>query len=358
MYPRRNQWHIRGVLMMILHRLVSRTPKLLPTTVAALLSIAAVSAAASPVGIIRPGARWLDNRHRLVQAHGGCIIRRGQEFYLFGEDRSRDNDPHKRYVGCYKSTDLVHWIFCRKVVALASPNRRLFNGPWILERPKVFFNRLTRTYVMYCHIDNRFYSLARVAVFTCKTIDGHYQFIRSFQPLGFQSRDIGGYTAPDGKAYLLFEDRPTGFHIAELSRNYLTVKKNICTIRQHLEGLGLVHIGGLYYVVGSHLTGWRTNPDVYATARALAGPWSRFRNIAPRRTNTYNSQSGDLFKYSGARGSTVIYMGDRWTPPRLWDSRYIWMPLHISHGRMTLPRPAPWTLNLHTGIAAVLHPRP
>ncbi|MGC9260471.1 MAG: family 43 glycosylhydrolase [Phycisphaerae bacterium] len=314
-----------------------------------LLSTASMSKAS---GVIRPGAIWRDNRGRIIQAHGGCILRLGHIFYLFGEDHPRHSNPKKRYVDCYRSTDLVHWIFCNKVVQLADPDH--LGKTWILQRPKVFYNKRTHKYVMYAHIDGRGYSYASVAVFVCNTIDGNYRYIKSFRPLGHQSRDIGEYTGTNGKAYLLFEDRPSGFRIVQLSRNYLSVKKNICLIPYHLEGLGLVHYHGLYYVMGSHLTGWRSNPNVYATAKSLAGPWSKFRNIAPPGTNTYNSQSGFLLKIVGTKSTTIIYMGDRWTPPDLWNSRYIWMPLHIGDGRVRLPRPAPWIINLKTGIARIL----
>ena len=322
---------------------------LLLAVVILMLSNASMSSA---LGIIRPGARWLDNRGRIIQSHGGCILKRGDNFYWFGEARSRQNDPHKRYVDCYRSKDLVHWTFCNEVVQLSDPDH--FGTGWILERPKVFYNKATRTFVMYTHVDNRTYSLARVAVFVCGTIDGNYRYVKNFRPLGHQSRDIGEYVGSAGNAYLLFEDRPFGFRIVQLSRDYLSIKKQVCLIPKHLEGLGLVHYHGLYYVIGSHLTSWGPNPDMYATAKSLAGPWSKFRNVAPPKTNTYDSQSGFLLKIVGTKATKVIYMGDRWTPSNLWDSRYIWMPLQIGDGHMRLPRPAPWTINVRTGIARIL----
>ena len=33
---------------------------------------------------------------------------------------------------------------------------------------------------------------------------------------------------------------------------------------------------GLYYLNGSGLTGWKPNPNKYATATSLAGPWTEF----------------------------------------------------------------------------------
>lgn len=323
-----------------------------------LLPIGASLSVAATTGMgdtICPGAVWRDTAGHFIQAHGGCIIKRGDEFYLFGEDRSRHNQPNRRYVGCYRSTDLTHWHDCGAVVRLKNPNPKLFTRGWKLQRPKVLYNHFTHRYVMYAHIDGRRYSLARVAVFSSRTIAGHYRYLRNFRPLGHQSRDIGMYQARDGKAYLLFEDRPSGFRIAELSRSYLRVKKQICLIRQHLEGLGLVHYQGLYYVIGSHLTGWEPNPDVYATAKSLRGPWSTFQNIAPPQTNTYHSQSGFLLKLTGTRRTAIIYLGDRWNPRQLWNSRYIWMPLQIGKGRLWLPKPRCWRINIRTGVVSFLH---
>ena len=329
----------------------------LPLLLAIILTgVATTASAALPV--IKPGARWYDNRGRLVQAHGGCIVRWHGAYYLFGEDRSRKNPPHRRCVSCYRSTDLAHWTYRGRAVVLANPDRKVFPGRWILERPKVLYNRLTQTFVMYTHIDSGRYQAARVAVLASQTIVGPYRFIRSFQPLGHQSRDIGAYQAANGKAYLLFEDRPFGFRIAQLSRDYLRVKKQICLIAQHLEGLGLVHYHGLYYVVGSHLTSWAPNPDVYATAKHLAGPWSKFHNIAPPSTRTWNSQSGYLLKIVGSQHTAVIYLGDRWNPQNLWDSRYIWMPLKIGQGKLKLPHPQPWTINTITGEVKLLPSSP
>jgi hypothetical protein len=45
-------------------------------------------------------------------------------------------------------------------------------------------------------------------------VDGDYQYLKSFRPLGHESRDIGQFVDDDGTAYLIFEDRPNGFRIA------------------------------------------------------------------------------------------------------------------------------------------------
>ncbi len=184
-------------------------------------------------------------------------------------------------------------------------------------------------------------------------MDGDYTYLKSFRPLGHESRDIGQFVDDDGTAYLIFEDRPYGFRIAKLSADYLSVEKEICLIPEHMEGGALVHYDGLYYVLGSSLSGWRPNPNKYATATSLAGPWSKFQDVAPPGTKTYGSQSTLLLKVTGTKETTVIFMGDVWKPRALWDSRYLWMPLRIGGGKVWLPQPEDWTLNIKTGEAVV-----
>ena len=333
---------------------VLRTP--LRITLTLLLAVAAVQQpvfAQNQSDLIRPGERWLDDRGIEIQAHGGGIIHLANTWYWFGEDRSQTNDPARRYVACYSSTDLVHWKYRNQVLAIADPENL---GPgFVLERPKVFYNAHTKTFVMYMHLDDPSYKLARVAIAVSKKVDGNYTYIKSFRPLDQESRDIGQFIDDDGSAYLIFESRPSkGFFIAKLSDDFMTVEKQISFVDAPLEGGAIVHLKNLYYVIGSHLTGWSPNPNVYATAPSLSGPWSTMQDIAPPDTNTYNSQSSMLVKVAGTKSTAVIYIGDRWTPSTLWDSRYIWMPVEIGDGKLSLPQPQPWKIDTHTGLTTVV----
>jgi len=305
---------------------------------------------------IRPGEVWTDDRGKPIQAHGGGILKQGDTYFWFGEEREQGLDPTKRYVGCYSSKDLVHWKF-RRLIQFAEPEN--FGPHWILERPKVFYNAKTKKYVMYMHIDGPLtpeghgYALARVGIAVSDTVDGEYTYLKSFRPLGHESRDIGQFVDDDGTAYLIFEDRPFGFRIAKLSEDYLEVEKEVALIPMHMEGGALVHFNGLYYAVGSALTGWDANPNKYATAKSLEGPWSEFKDIAPPETKTYGSQSTLLLKVVGNKSTTVVFMGDIWKPKSLWDSRYLWMPVEIGDGKLRLPEPEPWTLDVKTGVATI-----
>ena len=300
---------------------------------------------------IAPGELWPDDHGEHIQAHGGGILKVGDTFYWFGERRSRGLNPTYRYVSCYASTNLAQWTFRKNALKVYDPEH--FRPGWILERPKVFYNAQTKKFVMYMHVDDESYQLARVGVATSDTVDGDYQWVKSFRPLGHESRDIGQFVDDDGTAYLIFEDRPFGFRLAKLSEDYLGIEKEMCLIPLHMEGGAVVHYQGLYYAIGSALTGWKANPNKYATAKSLQGPWSEFKDLAPPEKNTYGAQSTMMLKVTGTKTTTVIFMGDIWKPATQWDSRYLWMPLEIGDGKLWLPEPKPWTLDIETGEAVI-----
>jgi hypothetical protein len=297
--------------------------------------------------IVRPCEIWPDENGNHIQAHGGGIIKIKNTYYWYGEQRAKDLDPQYRYVSCYSSKDLINWNFRGNVIKMLPPDS-LGNG-WILERPKVFYNAKSKKYVMYFHLDDKVYNVAQVGVAICDKPDGNFKYVKRFRPLGHESRDIGQFIDDDGSAYLIFEDRPYGFRIAKLSEDYMNVEKEMTLVKAHMEGGAIVHYNGLYYAIGSELTGWMANPNKYATAQSLEGPWTEFKDIAPVETNTYESQSTMLLKVVGTKKTTVIFMGDIWEPETQWDSRYLWMPLEIGNGKLWLPKPQPFRLNVKTG---------
>lgn len=297
--------------------------------------------------LIRPGEVWPDADGQHVQAHGGGIIKLKSTYYWYGEERRQNLDPRYRYVSCYSSKDLVHWKFRGDVVQMPPPDS--LSADWILERPKVFYNARTKKYVLYFHLDDKGYKVAQVGVAVSERPTGPFRYVKRFRPLGHESRDIGQFIDDDGTAYLVFEDRPFGFRIARLSADYLSVEKEMTLVRAHMEGGAIVHYNGLYYAIGSGLTGWRANPNKYATAPTLEGPWADFQDIAPPETNTYGAQSTMMVKVVGTRKTTVLFLGDIWKPKTQWDSRYLWMPLEIGDGQLRLPAPRPFTLDVKTG---------
>jgi hypothetical protein len=286
-------------------------------------------------GVIRPGTTWKDTGGNVIEAHGGGLIKVGGAYYWVGEDHT--NGFTFQNVNCYTSTDLTTWTFVNHLLTLGTsgdlgPNR-------VVERPKVIFNSSTNTYVMWMHIDNTSYSEAKVGVATSPTVCGNYTYRGSFQPLGFQSRDMNLFQDTDGSAYLLTEDRGTpGLRIDRLSSDYLTVASSTKLISvSGMEAPAILKVGGTYFFFCSHQSGWSPNDNQVMTANSLSGTWSSLTDFAPAGTNTYSSQTNYVLPVAGTSGATYIYMGDRWVSSNLATSTYVWLPLTITGSTASLP---------------------
>ena len=81
----------------------------------------------------KPGEIWLDNRGQHIQAHGGGIIKIGDTYYWFGEDRTQGLDPNKKFVSCYSSKDLANWTFRNQGLKLSDPEN--LGRRFVVERP-------------------------------------------------------------------------------------------------------------------------------------------------------------------------------------------------------------------------------
>ena len=304
--------------------------------------------AASPQ-TITPGTVWRDTEGHVIQAHGGGFIQVGRMYYWFGEDHS-DGAAYKD-IPCYSSTDLAHWTF-RGDALTQQPSGDL--GPnRVVERPKVIYNGRTKQYVMYLHIDNPRYSEAKLGVATSRRVTGPYAYRGSFSPMGHQSRDMTLYQETDGTAYVAFEDRGDGggLRIEQLAPDYLSVQHDVAVVggRGYREAPAIIKISGVYYLLGSRLNGWENSDNDYVTAPSLAGPWSDYQGLAPAGTHTYDSQTAFILPVKGRKATRYIYIGDRWKPNDLGDSRYIWMPLTLQGQGLSLPPDKPWTIDADTG---------
>jgi hypothetical protein len=334
---------------MMKHPLFSPTKALQGQLMLLFALFAAAPAFAAPQTII-PGIRWNDSSGDPIQAHAPGFVKVGTTYYMFGEDHTRAvKGAGPEYVSCYSSTDLVHWTW--RSNALAGQSTGDLATGRVIERPKVVLNPITKTFVMYVHIDSSNYKEAKVGVATSATVIGPYTYVGSFQPSGHQSRDMTVFQDDNGAAYLVYEDRASGVRIDQLSHDYLTVAAPVALLPHAVEGLAVVKIGGVYFMLGSHLTGWATNPNIYATADSLGGPWSDFQEVAPQSANTYDSQCAFILPVKAKQGSTYVYIGDRWNAGNLPNSRYIWLPLSISGKTMSLNWQDAWNIDTTSGLA-------
>lgn len=290
-------------------------------------------------GTIRTGELFTDDRGRIAQLHGIGIQRVGPNWYAWGEDKTAGD--RFTAVACYRTTDLATWEYVGDALTAGTgdlaPDR-------VVERPKAL-RRPDGRWVLFLHIESADYSDARVGYAIGDTPEGPYEYLGSERPLGNLSRDIGVHQE-DGVGYLLSEDRDNGLHIYRLRDDHCGVESIVATLRQQdrpeigYESPTLVRHEGLYYLFGSDLTGWDLNDNKYATASALEGPWSPWRDFAPTGSRTFDSQVSVVLPVDGGH----VYIGDRWDRDDLAASAPIWLPLRVEEGRAELVWRDDWSI--------------
>lgn len=284
------------------------------------------------------GIQWSDVDGRAIQAHGGGMLKVGEDYYWFGENRNPDGTFFA--VSAYRSRDLQRWEHAHDVLTMNSDGDL---QPANIERPKVVYNASTGKYVMWMHWENgRDYGEARAAVASSDTVDGDYTYHGSFRPLqdtgvvdhdkpGYMSRDCTLFVDDDGTGYFLSASNENyDLHLYRLSSDYLSIERREALLFEggHREAPALFKRGNVYFLLTSGSTGWSPNQAQYATSTSLGSGWSNMRNVADG--TTFHSQSTYVLPVEGSGGTSFLYLGDRWAGAwsgRVNDSSYVWQPI-------------------------------
>lgn len=316
---------------------------------AGLLFAASLTLAALPplIESFRPGEVWLDESGQPINAHGAGFLYDGGTYYWFGEARTVHGN---KGVSCYSSRDLYNWKNEGTALAVADDPASPIAPGNVIERPKVIFNRQTGKYVMWFHneLRGKGYSAAQTGVAVADRAAGPYRFLNSFRPDGEMSRDMTLFVDDDGKAYLFTasEENQT-MHVHLLSPDYLTPsgKWERIFVHRSMEAPAVFKLNGKYFFVGSDCTGWKPNPQRSAVADSVWGPWKELGNPAqgPDAATTYGSQTASVLPVAGKPGQ-FIWIGDRWHPENLSDSRYVWLPVEFSGEGFRIPWMNQWSL--------------
>jgi hypothetical protein len=236
---------------------------------AVLLAGAAVAIAVAPANAaavtITNATQFRDTSGNIVHAHGGGVLKVGNYYYWFGENRNPNNTF--RAVSVYRSTDLMNWEFRNNVLTQSSAAELNVAN---IERPKVIYNSSTGRYVMWMHKENGSdYGEARAAVASSATVDGTYTYHGSFRPLGqYMSRDITLYN-DNGTAYMISAaDENYDLNLYRLTSDYLGISSLVGNFWNdaHREAPALFKRGSVYFMLTSAATGWTPNQARYATA--------------------------------------------------------------------------------------------
>jgi hypothetical protein len=312
------------------------------------------------------GVQWADTEGKPIQAHGGGVLKVGDEYYWFGENRNTDSTFYA--VSAYRSRDLIRWQHAHDVLTM---NSDAGLKPANVERPKVVYNAQTHKYVMWMHWENgKDYGEARAAVASSDTVDGDYTYHGSFRPLqnsgvsdhdkpGYMSRDCTLFVDDDGAGYFLSAANENyDLRLYRLSDDYLTVESHAALLFEggHREAPALFKRGETYFLITSGATGWDPNQAKYATSKSLNSGWSSLQNVGDG--STFSSQSTFVLPVTGSGGTQYLYLGDRWAGAwdgRVNDSSYVWLPIGFaSDTSMTMSWANNLTFDATSGVAGTV----
>jgi hypothetical protein len=301
----------------------------------------------SSLNAVYSGITWFDDEHRIVSAHGGCIVRDGNKFYLFGEKHLDDSNAFAGF-NCYSSRDLYNWKFER--IALAAQQTGKLGPNRVGERVKVVKCPATGEYVMLMHVDTLGYTDQFIGYATSKTVTGPYAFRG---PLLFEGKpirkwDMGTFQDSDGSGYVLLH----GGDIYKLGNDYKSATEHICkSFTAGFEAPAMFKKGDTYYFLGSNLSSWEKNDNYYYTSTSLQGPWLSGGLFCPVGTLSWNSQGTFVLPIAGTKDTSYIFMGDRWSYPKQASAAtYVWQPITFSGKALTIPAYIPaWKVNTATG---------
>lgn len=301
---------------------------------------------------IHPGEVWGDTDGRVIQAHGGGILRHNGTYYWYGENKDGPNTAGgvERTdvigVSCYSSTDLLNWKNHGLVLKAVNTAGHDLHPSMVLERPKVIHNARTGKFVMWAHVDSADYSYARAGVAVSDSPTGPFKYAGSVRPEGQMSRDMTLFVDDDGTAYHIYSSENNAtLYISKLSEDFTKhtgVFKRVFE-RKFLEAPAVFKRDGKYYMILSGQSGWAPNPAHSAVADSMLGEWKELGNPCRGKDSqtTYRSQSTHIIPIAG-KPDSFVFMGDRWNPPNLRDSRYVWLPLRFEDGKPALDWKESW----------------
>jgi hypothetical protein len=314
-------------------------------------------------------------------------------YFWYGEHKVGGDAGNSAQVGVhvYSSNDLYNWkdegIALR---VIDNDSAQDISKGCVLERPKVIYNRKTRKFVMWFHLElrGRGYDAARTGVAVADNAAGPFAFVRSFRPdagmwpvnvlpvhklpvsekvkkkycggygclpahpdtLNLLGRDFAGgqmardmnlFVDDDGTAYHVYtSEENSTIHISQLTDDYLghSGKYARFFVNRYMEAPTIFKSSdGKYFFIGSDCTGWAPNAARSAWAPSIWGPWTELGN--PCRgsdsVTTFHSQGTCVLRVKD-RKDAFIFMGDRWSPENAIDGRYVWLPVRIEGGRPIL----------------------
>ncbi len=345
------------------------------------------------------GQPWPDADGQHINAHGGCILKHGDTYYWYGEQRPDRGSTMDVGISVYSSKDLAHWH--REGVALSASSEAgsdIERG-CIMERPKVLFCPKTQRFVMLFHLElkGRGYEAARVAFAESDSPTGPFRFLRSqrlhagrwpfnmteeevaaakqthpeewkewWTPAwrrevekgmylwrdmegGQMSRDMTVFVDDDGRAYHITSSQENlTLLVSELTDDYLDYTGRYVMVAPggQNEAPCIFKKDGVYWLICSGCTGWAPNEARMFRSISIWGPWQQLPTPFVGTATSYRDMPAS--KTFGAQGTYILhapdgrllFMADIWNPRHLAQSLHLWLPIQFNEKGTPV---IPWT---------------
>ena len=319
--------------------------------------------------VIIPGETWPDTDGVPINAHSAGILFDQGVYYWYGEYkegptwRVESIDSWECYrvdaggVACYSSKDLLNWKNEGLVLpSVKDDSAHDLHYSRVIERPKVIYNRTTKKYVMWMHVDSEDYLYARAGVAVSDNPTGPFTYLKSVRPYGQMSRDMTLFADDDGRAYHVFSSENNAtLYVSLLSEDYLSHSDTYKRIfvGKSREAPAVMKRKGSYYIVSSGCTGWDPNEALYAVSDSMLGDWKEMGNpcVGEGSETTFMAQSTYILPL-GEDGDRFVFMADRWNKANIEDSRYVWLPGTFQGDQMEISWREEWTPDLPKGRKA------
>ena len=111
---------------------------------------------------------WNDTDGQRIEAHAAGMLQSSTDYrwYWYGESK-KDGNLRDHGVNCYSAPGLSGpWRNEGQVFHQSDVRVHDSTGPFVIERPKVLYNKATKKYVMWFHLDTAGYKYRHVGVAT------------------------------------------------------------------------------------------------------------------------------------------------------------------------------------------------
>jgi hypothetical protein len=148
------------------------------------LVLAALSVAAAP-DYVYPDTHWNDTAGNRIESHAAGMLQSPDgTWYWYGESK-KTNSLADHGVNCYSAPTIAGpWTNEGQVFHQSDIHIDDKSGPFVVERPKVLYNNVTKTYVMWFHLDDSGYKYRHAGVASAADPAGPFKWVHGFQPDG------------------------------------------------------------------------------------------------------------------------------------------------------------------------------